>query len=98
MMGIGLPEIGIVLVVAVLIFGPKKLPSLGRGLGSGMREFKEGITGKDDDDAPAHLAAPPVQTGVPTEPAAGEPSPIFTEPASAPVVDPDAPAPPRTTE
>jgi sec-independent protein translocase protein TatA len=49
---IGLPELAIVLVILLLVFGPKRLPGLGRQLGSGMREFKESITGKrhDDDD------------------------------------------------
>ena len=48
-----MPEIGItglivVLVVALLIFGPKRLPEMGRSLGRGMREFKDSVTGKDD--------------------------------------------------
>jgi sec-independent protein translocase protein TatA len=42
-----------VLVIVLVIFGPKKLPGLGRSLGTGMREFKDSITGKDDDDKPA---------------------------------------------
>ena len=52
MPNIGTPELIIVLVIALLIFGPKRLPGLGRQLGTGMREFKESITGrgKDDDD------------------------------------------------
>jgi sec-independent protein translocase protein TatA len=42
----------VILVIVVLIFGPKRLPLLGRQLGQGMREFKDGITGhsKDSDD------------------------------------------------
>jgi sec-independent protein translocase protein TatA len=50
--GIGPVELIIVLVIALLVFGPKKLPELGRSLGGGMREFKDSITGgdKDDDD------------------------------------------------
>jgi sec-independent protein translocase protein TatA len=42
----------VVVVILLLIVGPKKLPQLGRGLGDGMREFKEGITGdhKHDDE------------------------------------------------
>ena len=40
----------IVLVIVLLIFGPKRLPGLGRQLGTGMREFKDGITGKDKDE------------------------------------------------
>lgn len=51
---IGLPELIIVLVIALIVLGPKKLPSFGRSLGSGMREFKESLTGdpkrEDDDD------------------------------------------------
>ncbi len=65
MPGIGLPELIIVLVILLVIFGPKRLPGLGRSLGSGMREFKDSISGKggsDDDDAddehPALTAAP----------------------------------------
>jgi sec-independent protein translocase protein TatA len=49
---IGPMELVIVLVIVLLIFGPKRLPSLGKQLGSGMREFKDSISGKagDDDD------------------------------------------------
>jgi len=50
---IGPTELIIVLVIVLLIFGPKRLPGLGRQLGSGMREFKDSISGKggrDDDD------------------------------------------------
>ena len=49
MPGIGLPEILIVLVIVLVIFGPKRLPDLGRSLGSGMKEFKDSVTGKGDD-------------------------------------------------
>ncbi len=47
------PEIGIsgiilLLVVALLVFGPKRLPEMGRSLGKGMREFKDSLSGKDD--------------------------------------------------
>ncbi len=44
---IGLPEIIMFLVVALLIFGPKKLPEMGRSLGKGMREFKDSVSGSD---------------------------------------------------
>jgi sec-independent protein translocase protein TatA len=55
---IGPTELIIVLVIVLLIFGPKRLPGLGRQLGSGMREFKDSIAGKggrdeDDDDETA---------------------------------------------
>jgi sec-independent protein translocase protein TatA len=41
-------QIVIVLAIALLIFGPKRLPEMGRSLGKGMREFKDSISGKDD--------------------------------------------------
>ena len=49
MPNIGPLEIAIVLVIVLLIFGPKRLPDLGRSMGRGMREFKDSVTGKDDD-------------------------------------------------
>jgi sec-independent protein translocase protein TatA len=56
--GIGLPEMLIVLVIALVVFGPKRLPDLGRSLGTGMREFKDSITGNSkDDDEPTTIAA-----------------------------------------
>jgi sec-independent protein translocase protein TatA len=47
------PEIGIsgliiLLVVALLVFGPKRLPEIGRSLGRGMREFKDSVTGQEE--------------------------------------------------
>lgn len=50
---IGLPELIIVLVIALIVLGPKKLPDFGRSLGSGMREFKDSLSGdskRDEDD------------------------------------------------
>ncbi len=46
---IGPLEIGIVLIIALIVFGPKRLPELGSGLGRGMREFKESVTGENKD-------------------------------------------------
>jgi sec-independent protein translocase protein TatA len=48
--GIGPLELVIVLVIVLVVFGPKRLPSLGRQLGAGMREFKDSVTGKSSDD------------------------------------------------
>lgn len=63
-MPIGPLEIGIVLVIVLVIFGPKRLPDLGRSLGSGMREFKESVTGdskSEDKELPAKEKAEPVR-------------------------------------
>ncbi|TML32386.1 MAG: twin-arginine translocase TatA/TatE family subunit [Actinobacteria bacterium] len=51
-----LPEVGItglivILIVALLVFGPKRLPEIGRSLGKGMREFKDSITGNSPEKA-----------------------------------------------
>ena len=46
-------EIIVVLIIVLIIFGPKRLPDLGRSLGRGMREFKDSVTGKDKDELPA---------------------------------------------
>ena len=48
MPGIGPMEIVVVLVIALLILGPKKLPEMGRSLGTGMRSFKDAVSGDDD--------------------------------------------------
>jgi sec-independent protein translocase protein TatA len=53
MPNIGPLEIVIVLIIVLVIFGPKRLPDLGRSLGRGMREFKESVTGRDRDELPA---------------------------------------------
>ena len=45
-------ELIVVLVVALIVFGPKKLPDLGRSLGGGMREFKNSISGDDREELP----------------------------------------------
>ncbi|HTN25443.1 MAG TPA: twin-arginine translocase TatA/TatE family subunit [Solirubrobacteraceae bacterium] len=66
-LGIGPLELVIVLVIALVIFGPKRLPDLGKSLGTGMREFKDSITGKsDDDDEPSALS--PAPTDDPAKP------------------------------
>ena len=56
MPNIGAPELIVILVIALLVLGPKKLPEVGRSVGKGMREFRESLSGendKDDDDKPA---------------------------------------------
>ena len=56
---IGAPELLILLLVVLLVFGPKKLPEMGRSLGKGMREFKSSVTGKDHEHQPAELTTAP---------------------------------------
>jgi sec-independent protein translocase protein TatA len=47
---IGWQGLVIILIVLLLVFGPKRLPEMGRSLGRGMREFKDSVTGRGDDD------------------------------------------------
>jgi sec-independent protein translocase protein TatA len=55
-MDIGLWQVAIVIVIVLLLFGARRLPELGRSLGDGMREFKDGITGKGKDEEPSEQA------------------------------------------
>ncbi len=50
MFGLGLPELGIIALVAILIFGPKKLPQLGSSLGKTLRGFKEELKNPSDEN------------------------------------------------
>ena len=73
-MNVGPLEIGIVLLIVLVIFGPKRLPQLGRSLGSGMREFKDAVTGNSSADSEPPPELPPAEPTVtqtsatPTEP------------------------------
>jgi sec-independent protein translocase protein TatA len=94
MPNIGPLEIIILLVIVLVIFGPKRLPELGKGLGKGMREFKDSITGKGDDEPKELSASTTVQTSgqatAPPEqasPAVQQPPPV---PAAAPAPPPEA--------
>jgi sec-independent protein translocase protein TatA len=59
MPNVGPLELIVVLVVALIVLGPKRLPEVGRSVGKGMREFKEAISGDhDDDDQPEKLNSP----------------------------------------
>lgn len=73
--GIGIWELLILLLVLLLVFGPKRLPEMGRQLGKGMREFKDSVSGKDDVDdtidevAELPPAVEPVETSTTATPA-----------------------------
>ena len=62
MPNIGPLELVIVFVIALIVLGPKRLPEVGRSLGSSMREFKDAISGEkreeDDDDDELNLTTP----------------------------------------
>lgn len=70
--GIGIWEMLILLVVLLLVFGPKRLPEMGRQIGKGMREFKDSVTSDShDDEVAAAIALPPAEV-VPAAPLASE--------------------------
>ncbi len=50
MFGLGFQELLIILVIALIIFGPSKLPQIGSGLGKALRDFKKGVGGEDSEE------------------------------------------------
>jgi sec-independent protein translocase protein TatA len=76
----------IVLVIVLLIFGPKRLPGLGRQLGQGMREFKDSITGQSKDDEEGSrpeltaAAGGPTSTAAPSSSAERESAEVGSQP------------------
>lgn len=65
---IGIPELLLLLVVVLLLFGAKRVPEIGRSMGRGMREFKDAVTGKDDERPPSLPHAPEDEERVAAEP------------------------------
>lgn len=61
MRSLGLPELVVILVIILLLFGANKIPQLMRGMGQGLKEFKKGM--KDDDDEKKGGAAPEAVKG-----------------------------------
>ena len=59
--GVGFPELVVLLVVLLLVFGAKRLPEMGRSIGKGMREFKDAVSG-DDDPTQTTTATPTTAT------------------------------------
>jgi sec-independent protein translocase protein TatA len=62
---IGFPEILLLGLVVLLVFGPKRLPEMGRSLGKGMREFKDSITGDHKDEHHLDALVVPTEDGQP---------------------------------
>jgi sec-independent protein translocase protein TatA len=56
---LGHQELLIILALALLIFGAKKLPDLGKSLGEGIKNFKKSISGKEKDETPSDKPVPP---------------------------------------
>jgi len=59
MPNIGPLEIAIVLVIVLVVFGPKRLPELGKSMGKGIREFKGSLSMEDKDEIPAQASTQP---------------------------------------
>ncbi|MDO8184417.1 twin-arginine translocase TatA/TatE family subunit [Conexibacter sp. JD483] len=91
MPNIGPLELIVVLVIVLLIFGPKRLPSLGRQLGGGMREFKDSITGKDEDEKTDATGRPALSKSQADEPVEQQAAPTAPATPAAPTT-PAAPA------
>lgn len=93
MPNIGPTELIILLVILLVIFGPKRLPGLGKQLGSGMRDFKEAVTSKhdsdDEDQSEERPVLPPATatTAPPTDPTAAPPAVPVPAPAERPGQD-----------
>ena len=84
--GVSLPELLILLVVLLLVFGAKRLPEMGRSLGKGMREFKDGVSGLDDSvttTTPTQASSQelPTATSEPTVAAPTASAPVASAPA-----------------
>lgn len=59
MFGLGIPELVVILVIALLVFGPGRLPEIGGALGRGIRDFRKGFEGRDEKDDEAQIDEKP---------------------------------------
>ena len=89
MFGIGVPELSLILVVGLIVFGPGKLPEMGRSLGKGIREFRKAsnaltaaINAPEPPPAPAQTAAPQPAPVAQAETSAAAPTPTATPTAA----------------
>jgi sec-independent protein translocase protein TatA len=84
----GVWEILLLLLVLLLVFGPKRLPEMGRSMGRGMREFKDSLTGKDNDEDEQEQEQAAIVTTTTT---------VESQPAPAPATAPKAEQPTSTS-
>jgi len=61
MFGLGMPELILILVIALVIFGPKNLPDIGKALGKTLQEFRNASNGEADKTEPAKKELPPAE-------------------------------------
>lgn len=83
MPNIGAPELIVILVIALIVLGPKRLPEVGKSVGKGMREFKASLSGMGDDeedDHPVIVAAEERPAPPPLPEAVAEDRPAVTTP------------------
>lgn len=88
--GIGGPELLLIFVLSLMLFGGKKLPELARGFGRSVREFKRAAAGVEQEIKRVIEEPPPVRRP--------PPPPAATAPVGSPATPPAAPEPPRTPE
>jgi sec-independent protein translocase protein TatA len=88
MPNVGPLELAVVLIIALLVLGPKRLPEVGRSLGNGIREFKDSLTNEHRDDDDDDLEAEDVEQPPRALTAAASTAPA--SPADAPQQKPDA--------
>jgi len=90
------PELILILIIALIVIGPGKLPDVGSALGKSIREFRKAATDVKEttrlDAAPASSAATGATTAPPAPPAVATPAPVTAHPAQEPATVPAAPA------
>lgn len=92
------PELIILLIIALVIFGPKKLPDLGKGLGQGIKEFRKASTGESDKEEATDGAAAVTAASASTPAVAEAPKASSDTTADSPATKPPAPSTPVTAE
>jgi sec-independent protein translocase protein TatA len=90
-MGLDNPlHIAFLVVILLLLFGAKRLPEIGRQLGSGMREFKQSVTGQSEPERPALAQGQPAQAPAPPPAAQATAAAPSAAPAPAPAAAPES--------